>query len=126
MSHSSHPLTLQLDASLPDRFRTLREYLAHRVQVQAKPLKAIAGDMDMAPSTLSRKLNPGDGDTQRFNVDDLEAYIQATGDTSCIEYLAAKYLRSDEERRAHALARVEKLSAELSAVLAVLKGGVEA
>ena len=113
--------TLNFEPTLPERFRTLREYIAHRVQVQAKPAKTIAGDMDMSPSTLSRKLSPGEGDTQRFNVDDLEAYISTTGDTSAIEYLAAKYLQSDTVRSARAIARVEALSSELAAALASLR-----
>jgi hypothetical protein len=114
-------LTLDFEPALPERFRTLRDFLAHRVQVQAKPAKTIAADMDMSPSTLSRKLTPGDGDTQRFNVDDLEHYIQVTGDTGAIEYLAAKYLCSDDSRKVRALARVESLSAELSGLVASLK-----
>jgi hypothetical protein len=76
----------------------------------------------MSPSTLSRKLSPGDGDTQRFNVDDLEHYMQVTGDTGAIEYLAAKYLCSDKSRQIRALARVEALSAELAGLVAGLKG----
>jgi len=114
-------LTLNFEPALADRFRSLREYIAHRIQVQAKPAKTIAADMDMSPSTLSRKLAPGDGDTQRFNVDDLEHYIQVSGDTSAIEYLASKYLCSDMTRNAAALARVEVLSAELAGLVARLK-----
>lgn len=117
-------LTLNFEPALPERFRTLRDFMAHRVQVQAKPAKSIAMDMDMSPSTLSRKLAPGDGDTQRFNVDDLEHYIQSTGDTAAIEYLAAKYLCSDKSRQVRALARVESLSAELAGLVASLKGAV--
>lgn len=117
-------LTLNFEPALPERFRTLRDFLAHRVQVQSKPAKTIAADMDMSPSTLSRKLSPGEGDTQRFNVDDLEQYIGATGDTAAIEYLAAKYLCSDESRKVRALARVESLSAELSGLVASLKGSI--
>lgn len=117
-------LTLNFEPALPERFRTLRDFIAHRVQVQAKPAKTIASDMDMSPSTLSRKLSPGDGDTQRFNVDDLEHYINVTGDTAAIEYLAAKFLCSDESRKVRALARVESLSAELSGLVASLKGAV--
>lgn len=118
-----HPnqLTLSFEPSLSERYSTLREYIAHQIQVQAKPAKSIAMDMDMAPSTLSRKLSPAEGDTQRFNCDDLESYIRATGDASCIEYLAAKYLHSDESRRVRAIARVEALSTELAHVLASLK-----
>ena len=117
-------LTLNFEPSLPERYRTLRDFLAYRVQVQAKPAKTIAGDMDMSPSTLSRKLSPGDGDTQRFNVDDLEHYIVVTGDTSAIEYLASKYLCSDQSRKVRALARVETLSSELAGLVASLKGAV--
>ncbi len=115
-------LTLQLDPAVHERFASLREYLAHSAQVQSKPLKTIAADMDMGASTLSRKLAPGDGDTQRFNVDDLERYIQATGDTSAIDYLASKYLTTDDARKVAAIARVERLGAELANALAALKG----
>lgn len=121
VAHSQ--LTLNFEQALAERFPTLRDFLAFRVQVQAKPAKVIAGDMDMSPSTLSRKLSPGDGDTQRFNVDDLEHYIQCSGDTSAIEYLASKYMCSDENRQARAIARVEALSTELAGLLASLKPG---
>jgi hypothetical protein len=114
-------LTLQFAPEITEQFNTLREYIAHRIQVQSKPAKTIAADMDMSPSMLSRKLNPGDGDTQRFNLDDLEHYIKATGDTSAIEYLASKYLCSDASRKARALSRVEQLSAELAGLVTALK-----
>lgn len=115
-------LTLNFEPALPERFRSLREFLAHRVTVQAKPAKSIAADMDMSPSTLSRKLNPGDADTQRFNLDDLEQYLGATGDCSAvIEYLAAKYLQGDDARKARAIAQVEGLAKELERALARLK-----
>lgn len=121
---SSAQLTLAFEPTLTERFGSLRDYLAHRVQVQPKPAKSIAMDMDISPSLLSRKLAPSDGDTQRFNVDDLERFIAVTGDTSAIEYLAAKYLHSDDHRKARAIARVEELSSELARTLAALKGAV--
>lgn len=115
-------LTLNFEPALPERFSTLREYIAHRVQVQAKPAKTLAADMDMSPSTLSRKLSPGENDTQRFNVDDLEAYMRESKDFSAIEYLAAKYLHSDEHRQARTIARIEALATEFNRALASLKG----
>jgi hypothetical protein len=122
MPSTSQPqLTLNFEPSLPEKYNSLREFIAYRVQVQAKPAKSIAGDMDMSPSMLSRKLTPGDGDTQRFNVDDLEHYIKATGDTAAIEYLASKYLCSDESRKARAIVRVEHLATEMANALASLK-----
>jgi hypothetical protein len=121
-SASDQQLTLSFEPALPEKYRTLRDFLAYRVQVQAKPAKSIAADMDLSPSTLSRKLTPGDGDTQRFNVDDLERYIAETKDTTPIEYLASKFLQSDECRRVRAIARVEQLACELSNALATIKG----
>lgn len=115
-------LTMNFEPQLPDRFGSLRAYIAHRANEQRKPLKTIAADMDMSPSTLSRKLNPGDGDTQRFNLDDLEGYIQSTGDVqSVIEYLAAKYLDSQEVRRDRLVSQAERLLTELAKVLPSLK-----
>jgi hypothetical protein len=123
MTSASQPqLTLNFEPSLPEKYRTLRDFMAYRVQVQAKPAKTIAGDMDMSPSLLSRKLTPSEGDTQRFNCDDLEHYMTVTGDTAAIEYLASKYLCSDESRKARVIARVEHLTTELANALASIKG----
>lgn len=116
-------LTLNFESSLPDRFPTLRAYIAHRTPMLTKPAKVIAADMDMSPSTLSRKLNPTEGDTQRFNLDDLESFLASTGEAAAvIEYLAAKYMDNDDARKARALSKVEQLSQELTAALAMLKG----
>ena len=114
-------MTLNFEPGMADRYATLREFMAARLHAQERPAKSIAMDMDMAPSTLSRKLAPAEGDTQRFNCDDLESFIRATGDVSCIEYLAAKYLHSDEQKQARMVARVEVLATEMASVLACLR-----
>lgn len=118
----SNQLTLNFEPSLPERHSSLRAFIAHRATVTAKVIKAQAADMDMAPSTLSRKLNPAEGDTQRFNLDDLESWLQSTGEAaSVIEYLAAKYLDNDDARKARTLAKVEKLLPELMTLVASMK-----
>lgn len=123
-SVARNQLTLDFEPSLPERFTTLRAYIAHRAMVTNKALKVQAADMDLSPSTLTRKLNPAEGDTQRFNVDDLEAWITSTSECAAvIEYLAAKFMDSDEARKVRALARVEQLGAELANVLQTLRLG---
>jgi hypothetical protein len=115
-------LTLNFQPALPERFPTLRQYIAHRSVVVSKQLKTQAADMDMAPSTLSRKLNPSEGDTQRFNLDDLEAWLSSTGDAAAVvEYLAAKFMDDDTHRQARVLSRVEGLLPELAQLVASLK-----
>jgi hypothetical protein len=127
----SQQLTLNIDPTLPERFKSLRSFIAHRVNVQPKPQKTIAGDMDMSPSLLSRKLtagtDPDDKDTQRFNCDDLENYLSCTDDVSAvIEYLAAKFAQGgDGARRARLINRTESLVSELATLLANLKASDE-
>ena len=115
-------LTLSFEPALPDRFPTLRAFVAHRSQVTVKSQKSQAADMDMAPSTLTRKLNPAEGDTQRLNCDDLEAWIASTGEApAVIEYLAAKYMDSPDARRARLLSKLEGMVPDLLASIASLK-----
>lgn len=74
-------------------FPTLREYVAHRTFAGPRLSKDIAADMGITPSVLSRKLNPRAVDSNRLNLDNLEAWIASTGDAAAVvEYLAAKYL----------------------------------
>lgn len=117
-------LTLNFDPALHERFTSLRSFVAYRAQAGvAKPMKAQAADMDMAPSTLSRKLNPAEGDTQRMNLDDLEAWLTSTGDAAAVvEYLASKYLDNDATRQQRIAAKLEAMLPDLLQTLAQLKG----
>jgi hypothetical protein len=115
-------MTFSFEPALPDRFPTLRAYVAHRASLTNKALKVQAADMDMAPSTLTRKLNPAEGDTQRFNLDDLEAWIASTGEAAAvIEYLAAKYMDTPEARKARLLTKLEGALPDLLAMVSQLK-----
>ena len=117
-------LTLNFDPALHERFPTLRAFIAYRAQAGVnKPMKVQAADLDMAPSTLSRKLNPHEGDTQRFNLDDLEAWLHSTGDAAAVvEYLASKYLDNDTARQQRIAAKLEAMLPDLMQALAQMKG----
>jgi hypothetical protein len=115
-------LTLNFEPTLPQRWPTLREYIAYLSVTTAKQQKAQAADMDMAPSTLSRKLNPSEGDTQRLNIDDLEAWLYSTGEASrVVAYLVAKWLDSEDTKRSRLFDKAQALMAELAQVLPALK-----
>lgn len=124
-SVSRAQLTLSLEPSLVERWPTLRQFIAHRVEVQAKPAKTIAAEMDLSPSGLSRKLNPGEGDTARFNVDDLEKFLEKSGDaSSVIEYIATKYMAGGNEgREARLMATAEAAASLLARTVAELRAG---
>ncbi len=115
-------ITMEFEDNLQHRFASLREYVAHRAFVVNKPMKAQAADMDLSPSTLSRKLNPAEGDTQRMNLDDFEAWLRSTGDAAAVVgYLACKFLDSNEHKQQVLIQTVEQRLADLSLLLPALK-----
>lgn len=101
-------LTLNYDAGLSDMYNSCRECIQSRIHQVGKPQKAIAADMDYSPSTLSRKLAQGEGDTQRFTLDDFELYMQVTKDVQGIFYLVDKYICNDQNEY------IKKLEDELA------------
>lgn len=114
-------LTLDLEPGLVERFPTLLDCMQSVIYGSGRQLKAVAADMDLSASELGRKLKRDPDDPRRFSVDDLEHYVGGTGDTTPIEYLCAKYLQSDEARRAHAVAQASRLLNELAPLLLALK-----
>jgi hypothetical protein len=118
-------LTLSFEPSLPERFKSLREFVAFRVQEQRLHAATLASRMDLSPSVLSRKLNQPEAESHRLNCDDLEAYIAASGDLMpVIEYLASKFSPGgDAARKARVLSRVESLAVELERAMATLREG---
>ncbi len=113
-SDSQVQMTLDLDAGLTDRFRSVKETIA--AGVYRRGLKRTAGDMDVAPGNLSIMLS---GDGQRhLDVDLLERYIELTGDKTPIYYLVAKHCGDQSAARDEALERVQGLLQELPQLLA--------
>lgn len=84
--------------------------------VYSRGIVAIAGKIDASPSHLSEALSGND--RRKFDVDDLEAYIEATGDTTPIQYLVAKFLRDPGVIQQEALTRLVGLAETLPALLA--------
>lgn len=101
-------LTLRFESGMTEAFATCREFVDDRAHHQGRQLKWIAAEMDLSPSALSRKLSQID--QSRLTLDDLERFIEVTGDTSPILYLVEKYLT---DREAERLAELEAENAVL-------------
>lgn len=104
-------LVLNFDAGAAETYGSCREYVAARVHQQGRSQKAIAMEMDYSPSDLSRKLAQNPDDSRRFTLDDLETYVQVTGDRKPILYLVEKYLSHADE--AALLRQIEALQSQL-------------
>lgn len=112
--------TLNFEPGLSERWRSLKACVRERVYAHVKPLKAIAAEMDLSESELSRKLADNPGDPRNLSVDDLETYIQKTGDATPIFYLIEKYAVNPEAKRAYAAAELAKALPDILALAKVL------
>lgn len=106
-------LVLNFDVGMAEAYASCREFVAARVHQLGKPQKSIAADMDYSPSDLSRKLAQNPDDSRRFTLDDLEKYVQVTGDKKPIYYLVEKFLTETNE--AALLQQIEALQMQLKA-----------
>lgn len=110
---SQAQLVLNFERGMAEVYTSCREYIAARVHQLGKPQKSIAADMDYSPSDLSRKLAQNPDDSRRFTLDDLEKYVQVTGDKKPVLYLVEKYLSKVDESAL--LAQIEALQSQLAA-----------
>jgi len=115
--HSTTQLSLDFTPGLTERHASVLECVRACVYSNAKPLKTIAMDMDMSQSDLSRKLANNPDDPRRFTVGDLEGYVQVTGDTTPILYLAQKYCADNEMKQREALAALANMAPQIQALL---------
>ncbi len=113
LSGSPRQLTLALDDDILTAHRNVREVVA--AGIYRRGLKRCAGELDLAPGNLSSAL--GDDSNRKFSVDELERYIQTTGDTSPVHYLVAKYLGDEGASRDQALHQVAELLQSLPGML---------
>lgn len=110
-------LQLDFEPGLTERYPTLTEAARHAVYASAKPMKAIASDMDVSQSDLSRKLNANQDDPRRLSVEDLVALVRSTGDLTPIYWLIETFHLDDKERAERAAVQLVKQLPELIGLL---------
>lgn len=114
VTDSRRQLTLDWDGSIVGAHRSVRDCIA--AGVYRRGLKTVAMDLDLSPGNLSVALS--DDPHRKFSVDELERYVQATGDKTPIYYLVAKYLGDEASARDQALGQVAELLQQLPSMLA--------
>lgn len=110
-------LTLNFEPGLSERHKSLKACIRERIYANGRPLKVIAADMDTSPTELTRKLGENPNDPRNLSVDDLEAYLQATGDHAPIYYLIEKFAVSTEAKQAYAAAELAKVLPNIIALV---------
>lgn len=109
--------TFDFEAGLTERFKTWESVLAAAVYGSRKGLNAVAGDMDMSPSELTRRLNPDSDDARPLRTKDAIAIIKSTEDMRPVYWLLETFLNDPETMRQEALSRLPALLEAVQATL---------
>lgn len=111
-------LSLDFEPGLTERHMSLLACVRECAYKSLRPMKAIAAEMDLSESDLSRKLSGHDSDTRRFTVDDLVRFVEVTGDIAPIDWLIEKFHLDNEEKQKRAAAEFMR---QLPNAIALLK-----
>jgi hypothetical protein len=111
-------LTLDFDPGLTERHPTLLSCVRECAYKFERPLKAIAADMDLSESDLSRKLSGNPDDSRRFTIDDLVRFVEVTDDVTPVNWLIEKFHLDQNEKAARAKAEFMR---QLPQMLALAK-----
>lgn len=111
-------MTLSFETGLSERHLSLRDCMVQ--QVYHRGHGRIANLLDIAPSKLTEKLAGVDsgGKPRGMTLDDLERYLDRTGDLTPVYFLLDKYARDPAVAQAQALAHLTELAQALPALLA--------
>lgn len=119
-------LTLSLEPGLLQRYRTLRECLHHSVMNDPRGMKAVAADVDLSVSELSRRLTPTkEGDPRSCDIDLLVDILDSTNDYTPLRWLIARFMPDDTHRHAVAVQKLERMLPEIAAVLREVKSAAD-
>jgi hypothetical protein len=92
------------------QFPKLRDVVNAAVYNSRGSLKAVASDLDMTQSELSRMVSREKDDPRKLDVDDFVRIIESTGDTRPIQWLIEKFLRDPAQQKAQALNALASLA----------------
>jgi hypothetical protein len=106
-------LTLNFVPGLTSQYRSLREVAAAAVYASRKGVAGVAGDLDMGPTDLTKRLNLEGSEPRPLRVEDLEGIIESTGDCRPIYWLIEKFLRDPESVKQQAVSQLATLLPQL-------------
>lgn len=116
-------LVLDYDGGLLDQFPEFLDVVRASVYDCGRAFKAIASDLDMSSSKLSRLLADNPSDPVHFPLHRLPQLLEATHDMRPVYWLCEQFLRDSSERQASDLARLREMMRQTEPILARLQTG---
>lgn len=106
-------LTLDFEPGLAAKHRNLRDCVA--TSIYRRGLSNVAIDLNESPGNLGNQLS--DDSQRKFGVDELELYLEKSGDYSPIYYLIEKFLHKPEIKTSAALNELPQAMAHIQQLM---------
>lgn len=106
---------------LLEQFPEFRDVVRASVYDCGRAFKAVAADMDMSVSELSRKLADNPNDPVNFPLHRLPELISATSDKRPIYWLAEMFIEDPDSRRQRVIHTLETMLPDIAAAIKAAK-----
>jgi hypothetical protein len=110
-------ITLNFEAGLTEQFPEFRDVVRASVYSCGRAFKAVAADLDMSVSELSRKLSDNPSDPVHFPLCRLPELVRATGDKRPVYWLVDTFLEDADAKRKRNLDTLSELLPQIEAAL---------
>lgn len=110
-------LEIDFEPGLVERFPEFIDCVKASVYGARKQFKAIAADVDMSSSELSRKLAENPNDNVHLAARDLPKVIAATGDLTPVYWLIEKFCEDSDAKQRRAIELLAQLHRDLPRLL---------
>ena len=115
-------MELCFEGGMLTQFPEFRDVVRAAVYGCGRPFKAVAADMDMSPSLLSRMLADNPDDPRNFPIDRLPELIEVTNDKRPVFWLVEKFLEDPARRRRQAMDQLAELLPKLDMLMRTAGG----
>ena len=115
MKQTSGPFQVEIEfqPGLLEQYPDFRDVVRASVYSCGRAFKAVAADLDMSVSELSRKLADNPNDPVHFPLHRLPELLTATGDQRPLHWLIARFVEDEKKKRARAIDDIAKLLPQL-------------
>lgn len=111
---------IDFEGGITDQFPAWMDVVRAAVYDCGRPFKAVAADLDLSVSALSRKLSSNPDDNTHFPLDRFAELVAITGDHRPVYWLVERFLQDTRARQAQDAARLRDLLRQLEPLAARL------
>lgn len=110
-------MNIEFDSGITEQFPAFKDVVRASVYSCGRAFKAVAADLDMSVSELSRKLADNPNDPVHFPLDRLPELLAATGDLRPVYWQIERFMENPQARRDRVLSEAQEVLKRMHVLL---------